>query len=74
MTDLSLTERQCLVHRYLYYCKGVTAISDTEYDKLEASLPEDSPVKTSVGSSNWQDYSPRCRRAGLQLILSGEAK
>lgn len=84
MTDAETIEligrrrRQCLVHRYLYYVKSESLITDSRYDELESELRElvafypdladaapladECPSKT-VGSSNLWDY-PR----GIQMV------
>ena len=57
-----------LAHRYLYYVKGTPVITDQEYDKLEAALPDGDPVKNGVGSDRECDYTPKVKRLAKGLL------
>ncbi len=47
---------QVLCYRYEYYVLNESSVPDSEYDRLEASLPEWLREYIGVGSSNKEDY------------------
>lgn len=61
-----------LAYRYLYYCKGISVVSDYAYDELEAEEKEfgaNSKVLDTVGSDCADDYPPHIRALGMYLAF-----
>ena len=59
--------------RWAYYVKGMSLVTDYEYDKLEKEFIAQGGPPLPVGSSNPEDYPPGIRALGVYLILGGES-
>lgn len=79
MKRLGTTVDLVLAYRYLYYCKGISVVSDQVYDELEKEETEFAKcgefLKKGPSSDNPDDYPPHIRALGLYLAFKwGESK
>ena len=61
-----------LAHRYRYYCKNAPAISDYEYDKLEARARKEAPAGHPIlgpGSDVEEDYPEHIRTITFKALM-----
>lgn len=62
-----------LAYRYLHYCKGISIVSDFDYDALEKEEIEFGQngqiLKEKVGSDNPEDYPNHVRALGMYLAF-----
>lgn len=57
-------EQRVMALRYLYYVKGVSLVSDREYDELEREALKEAGLSSPLhkpGSDLAKDYSPEIR-------------
>lgn len=57
-----------MVYRYAYYVRGVSLITDFEYDQLEREFVAGGGI-IGVGSDNADDYSPAVREQANDEIM-----
>ncbi len=61
-----------LAHRYLYYCKNISLLSDQAYDSMEkeeAEFGAHGKILQTPGSDNPADYQPHIRALALYLAF-----
>lgn len=65
-------------YRYLYYCKGISVLSDQAYDALEKEEMEFGAhggiLKEAPSSDNPEDYRPHIRALALYLVFKYSEK
>lgn len=73
IADIDVEVDLVMAYRYLYYVRGISIMSDTDYDEVERTAKDRSELAKmqleKVGSDRAEDYPPHIRALALYLAF-----